>query len=69
LNQDLAMPLALCGHPFSPSAPKVLMALYETDTPEHFAESLKCWPMHIFAMLLDGERQVVGTRPSLRICS
>ena len=66
------MPLALYGHPFSSYTQKVLIALYENDTPfefrgigpdtpQHVAEWLRRWPLQKFPMLLDGERQVVET--------
>ena len=66
------MSLALYGHPFSSYTQKVLIALYENDTPfefrsigpdtpEHSAEWLKRWPLRKFPMLLDGEWQVVET--------
>lgn len=64
------MSLALYGHPFSSYTQKVLIALYENgtafefrslgpDTPEHAAEWLKRWPMRLFPLLVDGERQFV----------
>jgi glutathione S-transferase len=63
-NQDLSMPLALYGHPFSSYTQKVLIALRETerafefrligpDTPEHAAEWLRRWPIGRFPMLDD----------------
>jgi glutathione S-transferase len=66
------MPLALYGHPFSSYTQKVLIALYENDTPfefrcigpdkpEHTAEWLRLWPLRKFPLLLDGEREVVET--------
>ena len=66
------MTLALYGHPFSSYTQKVLVALYENetpfefraigpDTPEHSAEWLRRWPLRKFPLLLDGERQVVET--------
>lgn len=66
------MPLALYGHPFSSYTQKVLIALYENDTPfefrvlgpdspQHAAEWLRRWPLQRFPMLLDDERQIVET--------
>jgi glutathione S-transferase len=66
------MPLALYGHPFSSYTQKVLIALYENDTPfefrclepgqpQHMAEWLRRWPMRKFPLLVDGERDVVET--------
>lgn len=62
--------LALYGHPFSSYTQKVLIALYENetpfefrcfgpDTPEHTREWLRRWPLRKFPLLLDGEREVV----------
>ena len=62
------MALALYGHPFSSYTQKVLIALYENETlfefryldeehPEHIDEWLKRWPMALFPLLLDEERQ------------
>ena len=65
--------LALYGHPFSSYTQKVLIALYENDTPhefrwispdhpQHAAEWLKRWPLRKFPLLVvDEERQVVET--------
>jgi glutathione S-transferase len=64
------MSLALYGHPFSSYTQKVLIALYENGTPfefrnigsekqEHIAEWLRRWPMRLFPVLVDGERQYV----------
>ena len=61
------MSLALYGHPFSSYTQKVLIALYENDTPFEFrslgrirpqlaAEWLRRWPLRKFPLLLDGER-------------
>lgn len=63
-------PLALYGHAFSSYTQKVLIALYENDTPfefrsigpetpEHTQEWLRRWPLRKFPLLLDGEREVV----------
>ncbi|RYD94189.1 MAG: glutathione S-transferase family protein, partial [Sphingomonadales bacterium] len=64
------MSLALYGHNFSSYTQKVLIALYEydtpfefreigPDTPEHVTEWLARWPMAKFPLLVDGERSVV----------
>lgn len=64
------MSLALYGHSFSSYTQKILIALYENetpfefreigpDTPNHVAEWLRRWPMAKFPMLLDGERSIV----------
>ena len=66
------MSLALYGHPFSSYTQKVLIALYENDTPfefrcigpetpQHSAEWLRRWPLRKFPLLVDGERSVVET--------
>ncbi|MEX3921359.1 glutathione S-transferase family protein [Paraburkholderia sp. BR10872] len=66
------MPLALYGHPFSSYTQKVLIALYENDTPfefrgvgpdspEHTAQWLQRWPLRKFPVLVDGERNVAET--------
>jgi len=66
------MSLVLYGHPFSSYTQKVLIALYENDspfefrslgpdTPQHAAEWLKRWPLRKFPLLVDGERNVVET--------
>ncbi len=66
------MTLALYGHPFSSYTQKVLIALYENDTPfefrslgpdtpQHAAEWLRRWPLRKFPLLVDGERNVVET--------
>ncbi len=66
------MSLVLYGHPFSSYTQKVLVALYENDTPfefrslgpdtpQHAAEWLKRWPLRKFPLLVDGERNVVET--------
>jgi glutathione S-transferase len=64
------MALALYGHPFSSYTQKVLVALYENaipfelrcvapDYPEHTAEWTRRWPIRLFPLLVDGERNVV----------
>ncbi len=64
------MALALYGHPFSSYTQKVLIALYENDTPfefrslepdtpEHAAEWLRRCPLGKFPLLVDGERDVI----------
>lgn len=64
--------LLLYGHPFSSYTQKVLIALYENstpfefrcigpETPEHCAEWLRRWPIGLFPLLVDGERNVVET--------
>jgi glutathione S-transferase len=66
------MSLALYGHPFSSYTQKVLIALYENDTPfefralgpdtpQHAQEWLRRWPLRKFPLLVDGERNVVET--------
>jgi glutathione S-transferase len=66
------MSLALYGHRFSSYTQKVLIALYENDTPfefrsigpatpQHSAEWLRRWPLRKFPLLVDGERNVVET--------
>lgn len=63
------MPLALYGHPFSSYTQKVLIALYENDTPfefrclgpdepRHSEEWLEHWPLRKFPLLVDGDRSV-----------
>ena len=63
------MSLVLYGHPFSSYTQKVLIALYENDTPfefrclgpetpEHGAEWARRWPLRKFPLLVDGERDV-----------
>lgn len=60
------MSLALYGHPFSSYTQKVLIALYENDTPfdfrsldqampDNLAEWKRRWPLRKFPLLLDGE--------------
>jgi glutathione S-transferase len=66
------MPLELYGHPFSSYTQKVLIALYENDTPFEFrmlgpdageiaAEWIRRWPLRKFPVLVDGTRTVVET--------
>ena len=66
------MSLALYGHSFSSYTQKVLIALYENetpfgfrsldpDTPQHTAEWQRRWPLRKFPLLVDGERNVVET--------
>ncbi len=64
------MSLALYGHLFSSYTQKVLIALYENQTPfefrsveqpEHSAELHRRWPVKKFPLLLDGERDLVET--------
>lgn len=66
------MSLVLYGHPFSSYTQKVLIALYENDTPftfrsigpdapEHVAQWLARWPLRKFPLLVDGERNVAET--------
>jgi glutathione S-transferase len=63
------MSLALYGHPFSSYTQKVLVALYENetpfefrcigpDTPRHVAEWLRRWPLRKFPLLVDGDRSI-----------
>lgn len=64
------MTLHLFAHPFSSYCQKVLIALYENDTPftyrmlspdepETGAELARLWPIGRFPLLLDGERTVI----------
>lgn len=66
------MPLVLYGHHFSSYTQKVLIALYENDTPhefrelgpdtpQHVAEWQQRWPISRFPLLVDGSRSVVET--------
>lgn len=66
------MTLALYGHPFSAYTQKALIALYENgtafefrelgpDTPENISAWLEKWPMALFPLLVDGDRNVVET--------
>lgn len=63
------MPLKLYAHPFSSYCWKVLIALYENDTPfeyrildekhpQHMDELSAHWPFRKFPMLLDGDTAV-----------
>jgi len=63
------MSLHLFGHPFSAYTQKVLIALYENDTPftfrtfgpdqpENLREWQERWPMRQFPLLVDGERSI-----------
>lgn len=63
---------ALYGHPFSSYTQKVLIALYENDTPfefrcigpdtpQHAADWLRRWPLGKFPLLVDGGRNIVET--------
>lgn len=64
--------IEIFGHPFSSYCWKVLIALYENDTPFGFrvlgpdqpdnaAEWARRWPLHKMPILVDGERTVVET--------
>ncbi|MEO6075917.1 MAG: glutathione S-transferase family protein [Dokdonella sp.] len=64
------MSLKLYAHPFSSYCQKVLIALYENDTPfeskmldgEHpanFAEFASLWPIKKFPLLVDNERVII----------
>jgi glutathione S-transferase len=66
------MSLVLYGHLFSSYTQKVLIALYESDTPfefrsigpdtpQHSAEWLARWPLRKFPLLVDGKRNVAET--------
>ncbi len=66
------MSLALYGHPFSSYTQKVLIALYENetphefrllgpDTPHHMAEWQRRWPIGQFPLLVDDGRSIVET--------
>jgi glutathione S-transferase len=66
------MSLVLYGHLFSSYTQKVLIALYENDTPfefrsigpdtpQHSAEWLARWPLRKFPLLVDGKRNVAET--------
>lgn len=66
------MSLALYGHPFSSYTQKAKIALYENATPFEFLEIgpdhpgnigiwLQKWPMALFPLLIDGDRQVAET--------
>lgn len=62
------MPPALYAHPFSSYSQKVLVALYENDTPfeyrkldeaGHMDELAALWPLKRFPVLRDGDRTVI----------
>ncbi|KAB8177835.1 glutathione S-transferase family protein [Lysobacter maris] len=66
------MNLQLFAHPFSSYSQKVLIALYENDTPfqyrmlspehpDNLAEFARRWPIARFPLLVDGDRQVEET--------
>jgi glutathione S-transferase len=64
------MALTLYSHPFSSYCQKVLIALYENDTPHEalliedpaaMAELEARWPMKRFPILVDGERTLIET--------
>lgn len=66
------MPLALYGHPFSSYTQKVLIALYENETPfefrcispetpQHAAEWMRRWPLGKFPLLEDDGHNIVET--------
>lgn len=64
------MSLTLYAHPFSSYSQKVLMALWENDTPfacRHMeypgaAEDLaRLWPIRKFPVLVDGDRMIIET--------
>ncbi len=64
------MSLTLYAHPFSSYCQKVLMALWENNTPFAYRhleepgareESAKLWPIEKFPVLVDGNRTVVET--------
>jgi len=63
------MSLVLYGHPFSSYTQKVLVALYENDlpfefrvlspeSPQHYEDWAKRWPLRKFPVLLDGDFSV-----------
>lgn len=62
------MALTLYAHPFSSYCQKVLIALYENDTPftyrfldneQNHADLMTLWPMKRFPVLVDGGRTIV----------
>ncbi|MDP1628237.1 glutathione S-transferase family protein [Parvibaculum sp.] len=64
------MPLTLYAHPFSSYCQKVLMALWENDTPfayRHLEEPgaseelARLWPIAKFPVLVDGDRTIAET--------
>ncbi|UPT61406.1 MAG: glutathione S-transferase family protein [Hyphomonadaceae bacterium JAD_PAG50586_4] len=67
--------LTLYGHPISSFTWKVLMALYENDTPFDFVtvdqntytDFIAKWPMGKFPILLDRDRQTMITETSVII--
>nr|WP_135210677.1 glutathione S-transferase family protein [Vitreimonas flagellata] len=67
--------LTLYGHPISSFTWKVLMALYENDTPFDFvtvdqntyADFIAKWPMGKFPVLLDSDRKSMTTETSVII--
>ena len=61
------MALVLHAHPFSSYCQKVLIALYENDTPftlrpladaDSFAELARLWPLRLMPVLTDGGEPV-----------
>ncbi len=67
--------LTLYGHPISSFTWKVLIALYENDTPfdaitvdqNTYADFIGKWPMGKFPILLDGDRGAMVTETSVII--
>lgn len=67
--------LTLYGHPISSFTWKVLMALYENDTPFDFitvdqntyADFIAKWPMGKFPILIDSDRKSMTTETSVII--
>lgn len=67
--------LTLYGHPISSFTWKVLIALYENDTPFDFitvdqntyADFIAKWPMGKFPILIDGDRDAMITETSVII--
>lgn len=67
--------LTLYGHPISSYTWKVLVALYENDTPFDFvtvdqntyADFIAKWPMGKFPMLIDSDRKTMTTETSVII--
>ncbi len=67
------MSLVVYGHPFSSYTQKVLIALYENNTPfefrcvgdpnlkQHTTDWLNRWPLRKFPVLVDGERNIAET--------
>jgi glutathione S-transferase len=69
-HEDLAMALTLYAHPFASYCQKVLIALYENDTPFTYrmlapddaqaaAELAALWPLKRFPVLVDDGHTVV----------